>query len=91
MAGSKSGPECGPPPQLNQPKEILEHLLTVELDRLETARRIEKERSIVFPETSIIIRDIVKLMGALGMKTDCTEIGVTGINMDIDFASVVNG
>ena len=35
------------------------------MDRLEVARRIEKERKIVFPETTIIIRDIQKLMAAL--------------------------
>jgi len=35
------------------------------MDRLEVARRIEKERKIVFPETTIIIRDIQKLMHAL--------------------------
>lgn len=45
---------------------MLEYLLRVEVDRLEVARRIEKERDIVFPETTIIIRDIQKLMAAIG-------------------------
>jgi hypothetical protein len=44
---------------------MLQHLLTVELDRLEVARRIEKERDIVFPETTVIIRDIQKLHAAI--------------------------
>jgi len=44
---------------------VLRHLLEVEMDRLETARRIENERRIVFPETTVIIRDIQKLMNAL--------------------------
>ena len=52
-------------PNLKQPKEILEHLLAIELERLETAVRIERERKIVFPETSIIIRDIQKLNAAV--------------------------
>ena len=52
-------------PNLKQPKEILEHLLAIELERLETAVRIERERKIVFPETSIIIRDIQKLNEAI--------------------------
>ena len=49
------------PPDLTQPKDVLEYLLETEIDRLETAKRIEKERNIVFPETTVIIRDIQKL------------------------------
>lgn len=37
------------------------------MGRLETAQRIETERRIVFPETTVIIRDIQKLMAALGL------------------------
>ena len=57
------------PPDLNNPDEILRALLCIEWGRLETAKKIEQERSIVFPETTIIIRDILKLMTALGMNT----------------------
>lgn len=66
MASSKETARCNPePPALNSSKEMLQHLLTVELDRLEVARRIEKERDIVFPETTVIIRDIQKLHAAI--------------------------
>jgi len=54
---------------------MLQHLLTVELDRLEVARRIEKERDIVFPETTVIIRDIQKLNAAIeGYDMICDEV-----------------
>ena len=59
-------PECNQtPPDTNQPKEILKRLLEIELVRLETAVRIESERKLVFPETSVIIHDIFKLQSAL--------------------------
>lgn len=50
---------------LAQGKELLMELLEVEVDRLHTAVRIEKERKIVFPETTVIIRDIQKLHTAI--------------------------
>lgn len=49
------------PPKLEASTEILQRLLAVELKRLDTAERIEEERKIVFPETSIIIHDIIKI------------------------------
>lgn len=59
-------PECNPnPPDVKQSKAILEKLLDIELERLDVAVRIERERKIVFPETSIIIRDIQKLQAAI--------------------------
>jgi hypothetical protein len=45
--------------------EFLRYLLEIELERLETARRIERERSFIFPETTVIIRDILKLRAAI--------------------------
>ena len=65
-------PRAGAPPDIDQPEAVLRYLLEAEMDRLEVARRIEKERNIVFPETTIIIRDIQKLMAALnkGASTD---------------------
>jgi hypothetical protein len=47
----------------------LRYLLDAEKRRLETALRIEEERSIVFPETSVIIHDIQRLMGAIEKAT----------------------
>jgi hypothetical protein len=63
-------------PNLNQSKDLLKKLLVVELERLETAVKIENERKIVFPETSIIIRDIQKLNDAInGKKTESFDLG----------------
>ena len=55
---------------LTQHRAILAHLLVVERERLEVARRIERERSIVFPETSVIVRDVYRLSLALLGKVD---------------------
>lgn len=49
------------PPPLNETDQRLRELLAIECERLATAVRIERERSIVFPETSVIIHDIWKL------------------------------
>ena len=57
-------------PELNGSKEVLKKLLAIELKRLETAVRIEGERNIIFPETTIIIRDIYKLHSALTGKEE---------------------
>ena len=63
-------------PDVAQPKELLRKLLAIELERLDTAVRIEKERNIVFPETTIIIRDIQKLDSAIN--------GEASDNLDLD-------
>lgn len=66
MEGREETPGCNPdPPDLTATLDLLRHLLAVELERLEVARQIERERRIVFPETSIIIRDIQKLRVAI--------------------------
>ncbi len=49
------------PPNLKSPLALLKKLLSIENDRLETAIKIEKKRDIVFPETTVIIHDIMKL------------------------------
>jgi hypothetical protein len=62
-------PECNPvPPDVNQSEELLKKLLAIELERLDTAVRIERERKIVFPETTVIIHDILKLQEALARE-----------------------
>jgi hypothetical protein len=59
-------PTCNEvPPDISQTKDILKKLLAIELERLDTAVQIEKERKIVFPETTIIIHDIQKLNEAI--------------------------
>ena len=59
-------------PDVNQARDLLEKLLAIEQERLDTAVRIEKERKIVFPETSVIIHDIMKIHHALSRKPDDT-------------------
>ncbi len=54
-------PKAGEPPDLTQPTEILRYLLGIECDRLQVALSIEAKREIVFPETTVIIRDIERL------------------------------
>lgn len=53
-------------------------LLAIERERLATAVRIEKDRNIVFPETSVIIHDIMRLQDAIrenANRGDDWEIG----------------
>ena len=54
-------PKAGGPPDLTQPTEVLRFLLGVECRRLEVALGIEAKRELVFPETTVIIRDIERL------------------------------
>jgi hypothetical protein len=54
-------PKAGEPPDLTQPTEVLRYLLGIECRRLEVALSIEAKREIVFPETTVIIRDIERL------------------------------
>ncbi len=49
------------PPALNGTTQKLKYLLEVEEKRLEIAVKIENKRDIVFPETTVIIHDIIKL------------------------------
>lgn len=55
-------PEAGPVPDLTAPIDVLRELLKVERERLVVAREIERKREIVFPETSVIVRDIERLL-----------------------------
>ena len=55
-------------PDLTQPLEVIRALLEIEWERLQVAQRIEKERNIVFPETTVIIRDIQKLQATLAKQ-----------------------
>ena len=65
MVNSTERPRTGPPPNVTADIELLEELLAIERERLQTAVRIERDRSIVFPETSVIIHDIQKLRAAI--------------------------
>ncbi len=55
-----------------QTEAILLELLELERERLRQAVKMEKDRNIVFPETTVIIKDIERLLGALG-QTDETD------------------
>lgn len=68
MAKNTERPRAGDPPRVNEPLEILKELLEAERERLIVARRIEKERSMIFPETTVIVRDIMKLTEAIELK-----------------------
>ena len=65
MGQGEDRPRPGAPPDLSQPEEMLRYLLEIEIERLQTAVRIERERNIVFPETTVIIRDVMKLHEAI--------------------------
>ena len=55
MEKSTSRPRAkAEPVDLDQSMELLEELLRIEKKRLSVAVRIEEERNIVFPETTII-------------------------------------
>ena len=84
MGNSENRPRAGTPPQLDQAREILENLLRIEQDRLETAIRIEKERNIVFPETSVIIHDVVKLTEAVYGKVATGKQDAPGVSEKLD-------
>ena len=65
MADCETRPRAGDPPRLDEPIEILRELLQAERERLKIAQAIEKKRDIVFPETSMIVRDILRIMAAI--------------------------
>lgn len=61
------------PPDTNQSVELLQKLLKLELERLDVAMKIERERNIVFPETTVIIHDIQKVQMAIENKSKVRE------------------
>ena len=65
MGQSQTRPGVGSQPDVSGDLETLRYLLEVEKARLEVALRIEKARNIVFPETSVIVHDIERLMKAV--------------------------
>lgn len=69
MANDTERPRAGDPPNLSQPLEVLTELLDIERARLAVAVKIEQKRDIVFPETSMIVRDIMRIMEAIEGKT----------------------
>ena len=64
--------------------DILKELLAAERTRLETALRIEAERRIVFPETTVIIRDIQKLIGEIARREGRDDIQPNAFDLDLE-------
>ena len=62
-------PAAGPVPDLTAGTDILRELLAIERERLVVAREIEKKRQVVFPETSVIVRDIERLLREIESRT----------------------
>lgn len=56
--------------------EVLRELLTIERERLTVARRIEVDRNIVFPETTVIIKDIERLLEKIISKETGRAVSV---------------
>lgn len=50
--------------------EILRELLAVERARLRNALALEEKRNIVFPETTVIVKDIERIVAALSGRAD---------------------
>ena len=58
-------PKAGEPPDLSRPTEVLRYLLQIEAERLQVALSVERKRELVFPETTVIVRDIERLTAEL--------------------------
>ena len=86
MGGHPKEPRPGPPPRLDEPVEILRHLRAQNLQRLGVARRIERERDFVFPETTVIMRDVWKYTLEIERreKVDAEEQTTHGVEFDAD-------
>jgi hypothetical protein len=67
-------PIAGAAPDLSAGTEILRDLLAIERERLLVAREIEKQRSIVFPETSVIVRDIERLLSEIERREAIPDV-----------------
>ena len=89
MEQSTTRPRAGDPPQLDAPLDILRELLTVNRERLAVARRIEEERRIVFPETSVILRDILRIMTEIERReTGATETAQVDAPLDTSWLDI---
>ena len=69
MANDTERPRAGDPPKLDQSAELLGELLEIERNRLNIAVKIEQKRDIVFPETSVIVRDILKIQAMIEKRS----------------------
>lgn len=89
LADSRERPRAGDPPRLDGDLETLAELLEIERARLRTARCIEEKREIVFPETSVIVRDIMKIMAAInGLKGKEGNEAIFDLDFSEEFAAL---
>ncbi len=89
MEQSTTRARAGAPPTLDAPLDILRELLAVNRERLAVARRIEEERRIVFPETSVILRDILRIMTEIERReTGATETAQVDAPLDTSWLDI---
>ena len=81
-AAAADRPKAGEPPDLTSPTEVLRYLLGIECARLEVALSIERKRELVFPETTVIIRDIERLTAELERRDADAAAGGAGAQED---------
>jgi hypothetical protein len=68
-ASAEGRPAPNPvPPACDADVKTLRWLLRIEKRRLKEAVRIERERRVVFPETSVILRDVCRLVDAIAAR-----------------------
>ena len=68
--GGKLRPVPAPrAPDLEQHRAILADLLKIECARLAEARALEQKRGFIFPETTVIARDVARLSAAVHLGT----------------------
>lgn len=65
-------------PDLEQHRAILAELLEVERARLAEARALEQRRGFIFPETTVIARDVARLSAAVHLGTGEGQGGGAG-------------
>lgn len=72
-------PEPSPrAPDLEQHRAILADLLKIECARLAEARALEQKRGFIFPETTVIARDVARLSAAVHLGTGEGQGGGAG-------------
>jgi hypothetical protein len=68
--------------QTESKNNTLKKLLEIQLQRLEIATKFEKDKNIVFPETTQIVRDILRIEEKLHLKKTLKEEGDAGFIFD---------
>lgn len=91
MTDTTDRPKAGDGLDLSLSLAILEELLDLERRRLKSAVEIEERRDIVFPETTVIIRDIERLIIEVerrkGIDPDATAVKSTKPAAPLDDAA----